>query len=345
MRTAQVATLLGAVVLLAAGNAVAQEPSITPTYLQRLELPSRTDGFRQPRSVVADLHAGEIFICDTWNSRIVIFDQLGSYRYQIQGGTSFRSPLDVAVDPEGYIFLLARRGREARVFLLDFDGLYIDDFAVPTIEASDQPPRPMSLAVSPSGKQLFILDTAAHRVWITDRAVTITGHADLTGGLSDEELLEQLYGHLDVYGERLLVAVPSAGQVRMFDLQGNPVGHVGRKGTARCQSGFPVAGALDGEGNAVVLDKQRMLFTIWRVEDNVCIGEFSGIGQSPGALYAPNDLALDSRGKIYIAQTFEGRVQVFEGANPAPVPPVADSAEPAAEKDPLEPAAASVSRE
>jgi sugar lactone lactonase YvrE len=329
MRVAQIVSLFGALITLTAGDSAAQQPALAPKYLKRLEMPSRTDGFRKPNSVVADLHAGEVFVCDTWNNRIVIFDQLGSYRYLIEGGGAFSTPLDVAVDPEGYIFLLARRGREPRIILLDFDGLYIDDFAVPTLETSDQPPNPTSLAISPSGEQLFVLDRAAHRVWITDRRGTTTGHADLAGELNEEDLLEQLYGHLDVYGDRLLVAVPSAGHVRMFDLQGQPVGHVGRKGTARCQAGFPVAGALDREGNAVVLDKQRMLFTIWRVEDNVCVGEFSGIGQSAGALYAPNDLALDGSGKIYISQTFQGRVQVFDGANPAPVPepPIADSAE------------------
>jgi hypothetical protein len=77
---------------------------------------------------------------------------------------------------------------------------------------------------------------------------------------------------------------------------------------------------MDRDGNVFILDKQRMLFTLWRTEDNSCIGEYSGIGRSKGALYAPDDLALDGRGRIYISQTFEGRVQVFDGATPAPVP-------------------------
>jgi hypothetical protein len=63
-----------------------------------------------------------------------------------------------------------------------------------------------------------------------------------------------------------------------------------------------------------------MVLQLWDPEANRCLGEYSGIGQSAGALYNPLDMALDGNGRLFISQGYEGRVQVFEVAIPAPSP-------------------------
>ena len=90
-----------------------------------------------------------------------------------------------------------------------------------------------------------------------------------------------------------------------------------RVSSAPCQTAFPVAAALGADGTVVVLDWQRMLFMLWDPRTNRCLGETSGIGNAPGWLYQPSDLALDAEGRLYVSQGFEGRVQVFAGAAPA----------------------------
>ena len=47
------------------------------------------------------------------------------------------------------------------------------------------------------------------------------------------------------------------------------------------------------------------------------VGELYGIGNAPGYLYFPSDLALDARGRVYLTQGFEGRVQIYEGLGAA----------------------------
>ncbi len=289
-----------------------------PVYAARLRMPSRLDDLGYSRAVTADLHTGEIFVCDSRKQRIVIFDRAGLFLYQIPGGEIFRAPIDLAVDPEGYLLLLAsHQGREA-LLRLDFDGKPLGEIVLSDLP-DVTPPNLVSLALSPAGDRLYLLDEANQRLWIADPDGAVTDSVDLAAEaeLSDKEAREYRLGHVDVYDDTVLVAMPNIGSVRLFDLDGRPRGRVGIKGTGPCQTAFPVAAALGADGNVVVLDWQRMKFMIWDPGANRCLGQTSGIGNAPGFVYQPSDVALDGDGRIYVSQGFEGRVQVWTGPSPA----------------------------
>jgi hypothetical protein len=302
-------------------NGVAAQPASEPKYLQRLEFPNREETFKPPRAVTADLHTGEIFVCDMRGRRIVIYDRYGTFSYQIPSGTRYGSPLDVAVDPEGFLFVLTFQGRTPIVAMLDFDGLYLGEFELPIAAGSTEPPDPVSLAISPTGDRLYVMDQASGgRLWILDRTGEVLREIDLVLDKSWEWLRGRLLGRVDVYGDIVLESFPVEGRIRLRDLDGNIVSFVGMKGTSRCRLGLPIAAAMDGEGRIYVTDRQRMVYTIWDPVGNRCLGEYSGIGRSPGALYNPIDLTLNSDGKLYISQGFEGRVQVYQVEIPPPAP-------------------------
>jgi DNA-binding beta-propeller fold protein YncE len=312
-------------ILAATLHAAAAEAGGGGRYLRMLRLPESADALRQPLSVHADLHTGEIFACDRARDRIAVFDATGLFRAQIRGGRIFRTPLDLAVDPEGFIVLLAYREDSAALLLLDFDGAFVRALRLTGLPAGAREPQPLSVALSPSGDRLYVLDQANLRVWIAGRDGSIIGSIDLAAGLGDKEKADLILGRVDVYGDTVLVPLPMAGGVLLAGLDGTIRGVVGVKGTGRCQAAFPVAAASDAAGNLLLLDQQRTLITIWNPADGRCLGEISGIGSLPGFLYQPADLALDGAGRIYVSQGFQGRVQVFEGSAPAAgVPPPRD---------------------
>jgi DNA-binding beta-propeller fold protein YncE len=286
-------------------------------YLRRLALPAATDIFKWPRAVHADLHTGEVFVCDQLNNRIVIFDGAGRYRFQIPGGLVFHSPLDVAVTPEGYIVVLGFSESRRQLVLLDFDGKPLADLPLTGLPDGLEKPELISVALSPGGDRLYVLDQANFRLWIAGLDGWVTGSVDLIAELPEEEAREQFLGHVDVYGDTVLVSLPMDGSIRLFDLTGKPLGDVGTKGTSPCQTAFPIAAAMDREGHVLVLDQQRMLTMLWNPDGNKCLYETGGVGGRPGDLYKPADLALDAAGRVYISQGFEGRVQVYGGAAPA----------------------------
>ncbi len=287
-------------------------------YLMLLEPPVVTDALMSSDAVTADPVAGEIFVCDSRRNRIVIFDARGLYRDQIPGGDTFSAPRDLAVDPSGRLVVVANRKRQAAIVKLDFDGLFLGEVTLTGLPAGVAHPYLTSVALSPSGDRLYFVDTANLRLWIADRKGAVIGSVDLAPGVTDEKQRHDVVlGHVDVYGDRVLVAIPSKGEVWIYDLDGKRQGWVGRKGSTGCKLAFPVAAALDQEGVVTVLDQQRMIVQRRALSGNRCLSEYLGIGLAPGYLYFPQDLALDAAGRLYISQGFEGRVQVYDGLAPA----------------------------
>jgi len=314
-RTALAQGLWAGLFLLGAVSWAQPPGSIPPIYAQRLRMPVRGDDFAQPRAVVADQATGEVFVCDTLRNRIVIFDDKGRFRFQIPGGAAFQSPIDLAVDPECYLFVVSQVSAE--VTLLDFDGRFIRKISLTGLPAGAGGARFSSLALSPEGDSLYLLDVENDRLWITDRQGAIQRSVDLRVGLTAKEIDELRYGKVDIYGESVLVPIPSDGLVHLFDLEGRPTGTIGDPGAAECQTIFPVAAALDDRGRVIILDQQRALFMTWDLARGACLSEHYGFGNAAGAFYQPNDLTLDAAGRLYVSQGFEGRVQVYEGARPA----------------------------
>lgn len=310
--------LLAAVLLLPAGAGTgrAAEPR-AGKYLKPIRMPGEADPFRQPLAIHSDPHTGELFVCDMRNHRIAIFDENGLFTFEVAGGSIFRSPLDVATDSEGHIVVLAYVGGVVGLVQLDYDGRFMKRIELSGWPEDARDPLITSIALSTEDDRIYLLDQRNLRLWMADRDGKITGFADFSGGLSDKDAEEQQTGRVRVYGDTVLVALPTAGSIRILDRDGSETGHVGQKGTAPCQTAMPVSGALDGSGNVVMVDKQRMLMMVWRIRDNVCLGEFSGIGSFPGSVYQPTDIAMDSAGRVIVTQGFDGRVQVFDYTPPS----------------------------
>lgn len=291
-----------------------------PTYVDRLVLPVATDSIRYPRTVEVDQRTGEILVADTRGNRILIFGSDGLYSYEILGGGAFSAPRGIAIDPDGLLLIIATHEGAPSILELDFDGLFLRPVRLTGLPQDAREPRYTSLALSPTGDRLYVVDAVNLRLWIADRNGQLLGSIDFGAEFDEDLRRDMIIGKVDVYGDTVLVAEPTLGQVRSFDLDGSPRGLVGLKGTAPCRLAFPVAAALDENGELLVIDQQRMILTRWS-QTNRCLAEYIGGGSAPGFLYYPMDLALDALGRILIAQGLEGRVQLYTGMAPAASPP------------------------
>jgi DNA-binding beta-propeller fold protein YncE len=290
-------------------------------YLGRLSLPVAGDDIAYGHCVTADPHTGEIFVCDPRTNRILIFDRQGYFDAQILGGELVGSPEDLAVDPDGFLIVVARSGSGQVLVELDFDGRFRREVRLVGLPQGVAAPALGSVALSPAGDRIFLTDGANATVWIVDRDGLVLAGIDLAAEEPEDERSEWAPAHVDVSGDRVLVPIPLRGRVLVYSLEGERIGGIGVRGSGPLHLGYPTAAAMDVNGDVVVLDSQRMMVTRWRLADNRCLSEHLGLGDAPGWLYFPFDLALDPAGRAYVAQSADGRVQVYEGLGAAPAPP------------------------
>jgi len=316
--------LFGGMTWLLVGLAsVASAADERPIFVKQLTLPVLNDTIGFARSVTVDLTTGEVFVCDTRRDRIVVFDDEGVFSFEISGGHDFRSPADLAIHPRGHLYVLASHGKRRAVQKLDFDGRFIREIPLIGLPEESLEPSLESIAISSAGDRLYVMDSVNLRLWITDLEGRIQGDVDFAEGLTENQREDLMLGRVDVYGDRVVVALTSKGRIQIFDLDGNPVSQHGKKGTSRCKLALPMAAALDSEGVLDIIDQQRMKIVRWSTTTG-CIGDYYGLGMRPGFFYFPNDIALDTVGRLYTAQGFAGRVQAYEGVPPAPeLPPLA----------------------
>ena len=295
----------------------AEKPALAkPSYVTLLRLPYRQDRLGISRGVTADPITGEVFVCDWRHGRIVIFDEALLFRFMMSGARFTSSPIEVAVDPNG--FLLVLPSADAPMTYLDFDGAFLGEVSL--VDLPDNLPSPAritSVALSPAGDTIYAVDSNNLRVWLAGRDGKVHGSINLGEGRDEKESADLILGHVDVYQDTVLVAAPTDGSVYLYDLAGRPRGMVGQHGTAPCQTAFPVAAALDSEGRVIIVDNQRAVVSIWEPEGNKCQLEFGGFGNAPGRFYRPQDLTLDGKGRIFVSQGFEGRVQIYQHSSPA----------------------------
>ncbi len=90
--------------------------------------------FYGPRSIAYDKTTGELFITDTGNRRVVVYDKLGQFKRQFgskgNGPGQFDEPVSLALSPDGKVYVADLRNK--RIQLLDKQGAYLGEIAVPT---------------------------------------------------------------------------------------------------------------------------------------------------------------------------------------------------------------------
>jgi sugar lactone lactonase YvrE len=247
---------------------------------------------------------GRVAVADPGRRAVHLFDPRRSDYRRISSGLLY----PVAVAFAGKMLLVADAERR-NLFAY---GAEAEPVKLPVLVPELQ--RPAALAVDGRRAVLFVTDSAAHEV----HALPLNGgEGKVLGGRGGAPGQFNFPTHLAVDREgRLYVCDAMNFRVQVFDADLRPLRTFGRMGDRPGDLPRPKGLAVDGAGNVLVVEGYFDLVQVF-TGDGQLLGVFGGSGTVPGRFWLPGGAATDGR-LLYVADTFNGRVQVFDLEQVAP---------------------------
>lgn len=262
-----------------------------------------------PQGVAVD-GVGRIFVSDTGNHRVIRFDPEGRYLGEF-GGLGFEpgrfdTPRDLFIGEALQVWVLD--GENRRIVKYDLRGNLLGlvlDLESEDVRFSLGSIRPGGLSAD-SGGRLFITDTAA------DRVVTyepLSGELNELGGYGSQPGRFRYPTGITVE-ERGTLLIADGGNRRVQALDGFG-------GFVRA---WPMSGAHpSGRVSVAWLPQNRLAVaeadsSVLRIlaEDGRLLAERAIAGDGAGELANPHAVTADRSGLIYVADTDNHRIQIFE---------------------------------
>ncbi len=248
------------------------------------------------------VHEGQVAVVDGGHRRIVLYDSRGRYQgaFGASGDDPLQAPVGLDIDPAGHI-VVADRGTD-RILIFSPTGQRLHAFAVPQ--------RPIDVAASRDGRELFVTTNRSHEV----RVYTPRGRLLRRWGGNGSGPGEFRYpATLAVLpGRRLAVVDVFNTRVQLFERSGDFVFHAGSWGVRPGRLFRPKGVAVDRRGRLYVSDSYLDVIQIFDPD-----GAFLQVLATPGhRLTTPTGLAVDTDDRLYVAETLANRVSLFRIAEP-----------------------------
>ena len=275
-----------------------------PTYS------SSFNGVAGPLGVAVSPDGGRIYVTEGDAPFLTrVFDRSGSELGTLvppADKAAGNRPTYVAVDPtndEVYVTDLL----SGSIYVYDRDGTYSRTFTPQGIAAKDW--RPLGIGFSPEGT-LFVSDVSgrqAVREFRTDgsvvREVVGAGETSFANGFAVDQ------------AGNVAIADSNNGRVAFFDKDGTIVAQINR-GAGEGELSLPRGLAIDDRNRLYVTDAINQHVQVYDIgqigsEGIKYVGTFGIEGSGDGQFEYPNGAAADTRGRVYITDRVNNRLQVW----------------------------------
>lgn len=257
----------------------------------------------RPQSGTVDAR-GRIFVTDIGRGVVFVFDEKVpevSVWDKADGVIGFRSPVGIAVGPDGQIFVAdADLGLVAR---LDAGGNTLASIGLGHLQ------RPNGVAYDPVTRSIYVADTEAHMI----KVFGLEGNLHAEIGSRGEGPGEFNYPtHIAISHGKLYVTDTMNARVQVFSAaKGEYLQTIGKRGMRVGNLSRPKGVAVDSEGNVYVIESYFDYLLVYNRR-----GEFlmplGGVGFGGGKFHLPAGVWVDSRDRVYVADMLNSRVAVFQ---------------------------------
>ena len=216
--------------------------------------------------------------------------------------TSFPSLVGITKTDSGSI--LFTDSKLNKIFSLSADGRELNEFN-PGLALN----QPTGIAFSSKYREIWIVETASHRITVTDmHGNTIRQLGGRGTGKGEFNYPTSVW--IDSQGIAYVVDALNF-RVQIFDHKGRFINAFGKQGDATGSFARPKGIATDSYGHIYITDA---LFNAVQVFDNEgnLLYYFGTQGSDHGQFWMPSGIYIDERNNIYIADSYNSRVQIFK---------------------------------
>ena len=261
-------------------------------------------------SISVDAERNEIYVVDTKEANITVFNDQGMEIYHFGDDGSLGTAVDAALDKDGNILVLSRNRLNASIIKCDFRGEPIAQLALKDFPPEFSPFSPDRIIYRQ--ELLYLLDSASLKVAVTDVNGLFQNGYDLGTlvGIEEDKRDGTDIDGFSVDSEgNMLFTIPVKFAAFVLSPDGQYV-QFGRPGGAPGKFNNVGGIVADDQGYYYVADKLKSAILVFDKDFRFQL-EFGYRGSRPENLNAPRNLALDSHGRLYVSQLGKG-ISVFQ---------------------------------
>jgi hypothetical protein len=307
----------------------------TPQFLYSFAGPDKQQ-LKQPLGVLVD--GDRVIVSDAYRKVVYTFKLDGTY-LGVFGFGKVQTPLYIAKNPlTGDLWITDRATRSIHIFTKD--GKYLRDFnphlpkaQLPKFPTQGVQWQPLALAFAPDGTLYVTEMLNGHRLLIFSpqgKFLRSVGNAGQVDTMTQFPGLFFFPNSVKVIGKEVWVSDSNNRRIQVFNRKGDFERIVPTQGLPRGIAYFkfgstPTAAAAvetTPTGYVTVVDTLAHDVTIWGADGKKALS-FGTNGILDGQFNFPNDVSIDARNRVFIADTGNGRIQVWgwpSQLNPVPTP-------------------------
>ncbi len=271
--------------------------SDTPKIKYLFSVDGFSEGYRfsSPQGIYFDSEEGEIYVADTGNNKIDIFDSKGFPIFQFGKGVLI-SPFDLVVR-RGKIYVSQQGKGYIEVF--NYRGKSISRIYPPG--GKGEPFYPGRLALDDEGN-LYVVEVISQKILIFDKEDRFKFSF---GGVERFSSISGIF----VRARRIYVTDSGGKPIHVFDMKGKFLREMGKRGEKKEDFSFTGNLYVDKEERLWVIDNFRHHLKVFDKEGRLLF-HYGTYGMGPGELLFPVDIDFNKE-TMYILEKGTKRLSIF----------------------------------